>query len=322
MGAPAVCASMPPGVFAFMVVGLMCVRAFDPSLKNANKPCWFQCSKRQGPCSFCGSGYCCRRGFADTSNGCDPTIGTNPHHHLCAAAPVVTCFPTSAEFSGGTLKFKNCSGCSYQPLSKQEFLEAGAPQWQADRSTDTPFGGYHHRRLPPLPVDHKGVIRVKSINGCVGCKKGQAYAQFWGSAKSTEPSPGFCIDVNKWNNKLLEMSASIPELPVKVSNMYLSKAGEKWLQLWRGSDKAIYWMIACRFLKIVACRKDSNQRNQCVTHKKIWPVGIGVDGDSKVIATKSGLKHWYKIEEAPYTQLKLNGAHVRQLGCARWAGIV
>ena len=51
-------------------------------LKNAGKGCWHQCNKQPGPCEYCGTGGCCRKGVA--RNGCDGLIG-GARYHSCVA---------------------------------------------------------------------------------------------------------------------------------------------------------------------------------------------------------------------------------------------
>jgi len=54
-------------------------------LKNAGKDCWGGCSAKQGRCSWCGSGYCCRKNWHDKSNGCDGSMGIAGKGHVCVA---------------------------------------------------------------------------------------------------------------------------------------------------------------------------------------------------------------------------------------------
>ena len=53
-------------------------------LKNSGKNCWAPCNSQQGPCAYCGTGVCCRKGWWDKSNGCDGSIGGDGHH-FCVA---------------------------------------------------------------------------------------------------------------------------------------------------------------------------------------------------------------------------------------------
>jgi len=55
----------------------------EDGLLNKGEDCWYHCSSKQGPCSWCGSGgYCCTRksGWTDVSNGCDGTFGGQTRH--------------------------------------------------------------------------------------------------------------------------------------------------------------------------------------------------------------------------------------------------
>ncbi len=52
------------------------------TLLNAGQDCWGACQSQQGLCAWCGSGSCCRKGWA--GNGCDGLIG-DPDRHVCSA---------------------------------------------------------------------------------------------------------------------------------------------------------------------------------------------------------------------------------------------
>ena len=56
-------------------------------LQNYNVKCLDECGKKQGPCSFCGTGMCCRKGWHDSSNGCDQSLGISREDHTCVASP-------------------------------------------------------------------------------------------------------------------------------------------------------------------------------------------------------------------------------------------
>ena len=63
--------------FQFCLV-ISCILA---ELKNTEKDCWYECNRKQGLCSWCGTkGMCCKKGFSDTSNGCDGTFGGSARH--------------------------------------------------------------------------------------------------------------------------------------------------------------------------------------------------------------------------------------------------
>eukprot|EP01045_Picozoa_sp_COSAG04_P005038 COSAG04_NODE_228_length_19279_cov_89.380970_5_plen_1262_part_00 len=48
---------------------------------NANdQECWSMCDEKSGPCSFCGVGKCCRKGYKGGENGCGADEGMVDHH--------------------------------------------------------------------------------------------------------------------------------------------------------------------------------------------------------------------------------------------------
>ena len=49
------------------------------NLQNSGKDCWGPCNG-QGPCDYCGTGVCCRKGWDDHSKGCDGSIGGDGYH--------------------------------------------------------------------------------------------------------------------------------------------------------------------------------------------------------------------------------------------------
>ena len=51
----------------------------DSQVLHAGEDCWTGCNQVQGPCAWCGTGYCCRLAWSDTSNGCDGSIGGSGH---------------------------------------------------------------------------------------------------------------------------------------------------------------------------------------------------------------------------------------------------
>ena len=55
-------------------------------MRNLGKVCWDMCNQQQGPCSYCGNGFCCRKLYEDTKNGCDGTIG-GEEKHVCVGSP-------------------------------------------------------------------------------------------------------------------------------------------------------------------------------------------------------------------------------------------
>ena len=58
-------------------------------LNNSGKDCWTNCQDQQGPCSWCGTGLCCRYGWPDQSNGC-AGLGINGLGHVCVSALTTT----------------------------------------------------------------------------------------------------------------------------------------------------------------------------------------------------------------------------------------
>ena len=53
----------------------------SPPVVNESIECWAACGA-QGPCSWCGIGMCCRKGWV--GNGCDGTLGKDGMGHVCA----------------------------------------------------------------------------------------------------------------------------------------------------------------------------------------------------------------------------------------------
>lgn len=49
-------------------------------LRNPGEKCWYSCGQRQGPCSFCGGGICCRKHWWDYSGGCNGYKGCYGYH--------------------------------------------------------------------------------------------------------------------------------------------------------------------------------------------------------------------------------------------------
>jgi len=61
-----------------------CVSAAAVTLLNPGANCWEGCNRRQGPCAWCGIGYCCRKGWH--GNGCNGSIGGGGYH-ACVSRP-------------------------------------------------------------------------------------------------------------------------------------------------------------------------------------------------------------------------------------------
>ena len=60
-------------------------------LENSGKNCWVKCENKQGKCDWCGKGgFCCRKGFHDTSHGCDGSFGGDSEHE-CVLKPRQYC---------------------------------------------------------------------------------------------------------------------------------------------------------------------------------------------------------------------------------------
>eukprot|EP01051_Picozoa_sp_SAG22_P000973 SAG22_NODE_33_length_27588_cov_104.174652_4_plen_1217_part_00 len=57
------------------------------SLMHEGEQCWDACGLQQGPCSWCGSGLCCKLGWADHRNGCDGSVGLSADLYLCSPSP-------------------------------------------------------------------------------------------------------------------------------------------------------------------------------------------------------------------------------------------
>ena len=58
---------------------------------NYGRDCWRGCGRQQGECDWCGSGVCCRKGWWDTRNGCDGSIGIARKGHVCVEGKVSYC---------------------------------------------------------------------------------------------------------------------------------------------------------------------------------------------------------------------------------------
>jgi hypothetical protein len=58
---------------------------FEP-LRNEGKGCWDACGRRDGPCDWCGSGYCCRHDW--DGGGCTKRMGiAGWWYHTCVPGP-------------------------------------------------------------------------------------------------------------------------------------------------------------------------------------------------------------------------------------------
>jgi hypothetical protein len=74
-------------------------------LLHAGQDCWRGCYGKQGPCSWCGNGVCCRKGWRDKSNGCDGTLGIKGKGHVCVDASI-TAKKWNSKTSTKELEFK------------------------------------------------------------------------------------------------------------------------------------------------------------------------------------------------------------------------
>merc|ERR1719235_254445 len=57
-----------------------------PGLRNGGSPCIKPCGGVAGPCTWCGSGYCCLQGAE--GSGCDGIVGGAVHHECVAAESI------------------------------------------------------------------------------------------------------------------------------------------------------------------------------------------------------------------------------------------
>lgn len=97
---------------------------------NHGLDCWDQCGAAQGPCSFCGIGYCCRYGWEDTSNGCDGSVGIPEAGHVCShpppSSPCQSCVPGKYSASIGNDPCIFCPAGKYsQGMGATTCLDCG-----------------------------------------------------------------------------------------------------------------------------------------------------------------------------------------------------
>ena len=57
----------------------------DDGLINEGQDCWWKCCKQNGPCNWCGTGLCCKKGVI--KNGCDGTFGGGSTHQCSLPDP-------------------------------------------------------------------------------------------------------------------------------------------------------------------------------------------------------------------------------------------
>lgn len=55
-------------------------------LRHGGKDCWSGCNRKQGRCSWCGDGFCCRKGW-HSRHGCNGHMG-GTHNHVCVSKAV------------------------------------------------------------------------------------------------------------------------------------------------------------------------------------------------------------------------------------------
>merc|ERR1719203_1702711 len=79
----------------------------DNGVMNKGNDCWGGCRGRQGSCSWCGTGACCRQGWPGSPASCGSGTRGGPNNHQCAAAD--TTKPTSA-WCGGH-RAESCTRC-------------------------------------------------------------------------------------------------------------------------------------------------------------------------------------------------------------------
>ena len=55
---------------------------FIGGLKHAGESCWGanECASTEGPCDYCGTGMCCRKGKNYQNLGCDGSFGGDNGH--------------------------------------------------------------------------------------------------------------------------------------------------------------------------------------------------------------------------------------------------
>merc|ERR1719410_3346963 len=68
-----------------------CGKSADHGVKNKGYDCKFECGGKSGPCAYCGSGLCCRKGDqGNGSNGCprnNADVAWTENFQSCIAPP-------------------------------------------------------------------------------------------------------------------------------------------------------------------------------------------------------------------------------------------
>ena len=59
---------------------------FFKEMKNFGVPCLYQCKGKQGPCTFCGTGLCCKKNLKP-SDGCTGSNGGDSTHECASHYP-------------------------------------------------------------------------------------------------------------------------------------------------------------------------------------------------------------------------------------------
>jgi hypothetical protein len=130
--------------------------------------CLSKCNNKQGPCSFCGTGLCCRKGWDDKSNGCDGTLGIAGRGHVCVSPGIVTTEDTNAclDILFGT-KFSSFT-CTRTEWNKAfDIMDVNKDSF-LDKSDKTGFCSY----CPPASwLERVG----KAVSGKVSRKEAEAW---------------------------------------------------------------------------------------------------------------------------------------------------
>eukprot|EP00662_Eupelagonemidae_sp_cell21_P057842 gene57842-biopygen85891 len=78
---------------------LVCAPSLSPDavgILHYGERCSEDCHGVQGPCTWCGAGYCCSWNGLDTSNGCEGGGVVGMNWHVCSPAPPTPMPPTKA----------------------------------------------------------------------------------------------------------------------------------------------------------------------------------------------------------------------------------
>jgi len=94
-----------------------------PALMHKDENCWDGCNKREGKCTWCGSGMCCRLGW--TGGGCKGTIGSSKDHHRCVATPTAW---TNGPEMGSVIALNAYGEYLYHPKELEEYMPNNYPK--------------------------------------------------------------------------------------------------------------------------------------------------------------------------------------------------